>query len=293
MSLFKSNKSKGKFNQNKVTVKSVNDENTDDYDEDDENLNQESTEENESLIIGTSIEDYNLTSEEMEEMGIEDQNRDDEDDSGFNELGIDDDEFEKYQSLSSPSMITGNDNNYQENNDKISFAADQTYQEEYLKDIYDTEEFYFIKFMKERFQKELKEFIRKNRDYQFLKSYDISFLEEGDDIFYLKEKEPYIIQYIFNDEEIFICKKDNSSFKFADKTNIRPFDKVIIKFDKEKRIKLYNYLNSVINDKNCNNVEYFSIFCEYFKLPEDKFYQELDDEIKSNLKKELSKRIND
>lgn len=292
MSLFKSNKNKGKFNQNKFPVKSVNDEDNDL--EDNEDVNQESTEENESLIIGTNIEDYGLTNEEMEEMGIENQCRDDDDDdSTFNELGIEEDEFEKYQSLSSPSMITGNDNNYQENNDKISFAADQTYQEEYLKDIYDTEEFYFMKFMKERFQKELKEFIRKNRNYQFLKSYDISFLEEGDDIFYLKEKDPYVIQYIFNDEEIFICKKDNSSFKFADKTSIRPFDKVITKFDKEKRIKLYNYLNSVINDKNCNNVEYFSIFCEYFKLPEDKFYQELDDEIKSNLRKELSKRIND
>lgn len=243
------------------------------------------------LIIPTSIKDYNLSEEDYNDLGIECPSEDDDSDD---EIPIDDsDDYERYFSSNFDNHnLTGSDNNYQENNEKISFSADQTYQDTYLQDIYNTEEFYFLKFMKDKFQEELKNLIRITSEYKYLKSYDVSFLEEGDDIFYLKEKEPYVIQYIFSEKEIFICKKDNSAIKFCDLTEIRPYDKAITEFNKNHRIEVYEKLNKIINDKGSNHIEFFSIFCEYFKIEEKVLYNAIPTEYQDKLKKELRHRIN-
>lgn len=245
-----------------------------------------------TLIIPTNIKDYNLSEEECEELGL-DYPSEEEDDSD-DEIPTDDsDDYERYFSSNFDSHnLTRNDNNYQENDERISFSADPTYQDVYLQDIYNTEEFYFLKFMKDKFQEELKNLIRITSKYKYLKSYDISFLEEGDSVFYLKEKEPYMIQYIFSKDEIFICKKDNSAIKFCNLSEIRPYDKVITEFNKNHRIEVYEKLNKIINDKGSNHIEFFSIFCEYFKIEEKVLYNVIPKEYQDKLKKELRHRTN-
>lgn len=251
----------------------------------------------EDLIISTDINSYGLSEEEKEELGIESQQQDEEeyDEEGnqvekLDEDNVPQDEYDQYGALiSSSCLLTGNDNNYQENNDKISFAADITYQDEYLRDVYDTEDFYFLKFMKDKFQEELKKFIQKNKRFSFLKSFDISFLEEGDEIILKTEKEPYTIQYIFSFDEIFICKKDNSSIKFATLADIRPFDKVTSQLKDKDISEIYCSLNKVINDRNCNNVDFFNIFIEYFKMQEKKLFFILPEDIQKDIVRELKK----
>lgn len=238
------------------------------------------------IIISTDLEDYNFSEDDKSELGIEVSSDDDGEDT-------EDSCEEHFSMMMDQSSITGNDNCYVENETKMSFSADSDYQDAYCKDCYDTDNYYAVKFMQDKFHEILKDMIRHNLNLQYLCAYDMSLIGEGHSILYLKEKEPYVIQYIFPDGQIFIAKESGLSAKFCTIAEIRPNDKLLKDFLKEDVINVYESLNKKLNDNNSNSIEFFFVFCEYFKIDEKQLYQMLPECYQNKLEVELKHRIDE
>lgn len=237
------------------------------------------------MIISTDIEDYNFSEDEKFEIGIDNSQPDD--DSEDN-----DDCEEHFSTLTDTASITGNDNHYVENETRMSFSADSDYQESYCKDCYDTDNYYAVKFIQDKFHEILKDIIRHNQRLQYLCAYDMSLIGEGQSILYLKEKEPYVIQYIFSLNQIFIAKENGLSAKFCTIKDIRPNDKLLKDFLKTDVIDVYTAVDIRLNDNGSNAMEYFFVFCEYFKIDGQVLYQMLPEYYQNKLLSELKHKKN-
>lgn len=229
------------------------------------------TEENDPLLDEESEDP-----EESENLLYEKESKDEFVDSNF------------YDNYNSPDA----ESNIMDNQQRISFVAETSYRNNYLGDIYDTEEFYFINFIKEKFIFYLKEFISTHEQYAFLKSCDMSLISEDDVVLYQKEKENYTVNYIFSNNEVLISKSPRLvDMKIVDMKELAPLDKFLSKLRGQDYELLYNYLSERVNGKDNTDVEFFFVFSNYFKIGEGKLYQMIPHKFQERLKNTLKKRL--
>lgn len=229
-------------------------------------------------FISTDIGDYDISADEKLLLEIYEEDDPDEDDDP-EDVSSHIAEFSHYYSPSDE------DSCYLE--DRMSFSAEQSYQDDYCKHVYEVDEYYNQKFVEDKFVSTIRKIINDNAELQYLRSYDMSLLAIGSIVIYKKEKIPYVIRVIY-DDGIIISHEDNTAMTVTTMQYVRPYEKILTMFNKLHKVMLYEQVNMILNRNNNNCIELYKCYCDYFKLCQQEFYGCLPDDIKTAIRNEAS-----
>jgi hypothetical protein len=172
--------------------------------------------------------------------------------------------------------------------DRLNFEIDNNYQDQYLDENYEPERYNIMKNLLSGITKSFDDFLDEHKKYHYLRSIDISKVGINDRIMII---EPCCTGIIINISEDTCIVQVNGSMMETSTTNIKPVDEYINKLKIADISLLYEYIRNKADSRTYDEIEYFFVFSEYFKINEKTLYNAMSTETQSILLNELNKRV--
>lgn len=163
-----------------------------------------------------------------------------------------------------PQSKTGG-NMYKENSCGTSFSADQDYQDQFLDDIYNPDEYRTRQNFCEKFYSSLQAIINKHKRFSYIRSFDMNHVRCGDNVCHLDKTSPFMINFVLHNGDV-VVSDDQCSLSREDKSHLKPYEKLMNSFFKNDRSDLYDVVYRKMVDFDFDHKLYFCIYCEYFKI---------------------------
>ncbi len=137
------------------------------------------------------------------------------------------------------------------------------------KDIYDPENFIIDNSLQTKVMKSFNVFLNHHSDdkrYNFLRSIDLNNCLEGD-LVILAESSKYVkILEIDEDYEHFVIEVTSEVKLTVKKSDLKPIDEFITRLKKDDLVYLYDFIKLRIKSVYFDEIVYFMVFSDYFKL---------------------------
>lgn len=171
----------------------------------------------------------------------------------------------------------------------VKYDVDSNYSSNYLKDVYESDEYHLIDQWYKKIREILDEFIEKFPEYDKLRLIDVEKLRKGDKVNMIREKqlgilvsyEPPIAKIIVEGKTIEV-----PTFNLEP----APSENPIIKLKGYEIQEMYCEIKSLSNALKDEEIEYFHVFSEYFKINPKTIYNSLTAKHQMAIAKELEKR---
>ena len=205
------------------------------------------------------------------------------------QIEVDDEQMEQEDALYIPQSKQGG-NMYKENSCGTSFSADQDYQDQFLDDIYNPDEYRTRQNFFEKFYSSLQSVINKHKRFSYIRSFDVNHVRCGDNICHLDKTSPLMINFYLHNGNI-VVSDDTCSLSCEDRRYLKPYEKHMNSFFKNDRSDLYDVIYRSMVDYDFDYKLYFCIYCEYFKITDHEvFYDSLPKFHRDNIERIYRKR---
>ena len=183
---------------------------------------------------------------------------------------IDDEQIDSEETLYVPqSKQSGN--MYKENSCSTSFSADQEYQDQFLDDIYNPDEYRTRQNFCEKFYSSLQSIINKHKRFSYIRSFDMNHVRCGDYVCHLDKTSPFMINFVLHNGDV-VVSDDSCALSREDKRHLKPYEKHMSTFFKNDRSDLYDTVYRTMVDNDFDHMLYFCIYCEYFKITDHEVF---------------------
>lgn len=170
-----------------------------------------------------------------------------------------------------------------------SFAVNQKYSDSYLQDRYNPEEYQQEQIINDAITTAFTSFIKAYPEYSYLRSVDINRIKVGDVVNILNYDKPANIKRFKPKSNTVICVLNGEEIEVP-VSDLRTVDAFLTRLKAVDIQLLYTYIRSKVSKEIFGDIEYFSIFSEYFRINETTLYQALPVDIKQILLTELNER---
>lgn len=167
----------------------------------------------------------------------------------------------------------------------VKFDVSPQYNTRHLDSNYNPERYHMIVAMENSINNLISEFVELNPKFSHLREISLYSVKEGNRIKNSENKIFEIIKRIGDDFEVRDIDNIVSVLKFMD---ARPLLDGITRYTIDGISEFYSFIKDHLDSRFYNDIEYFDIFTEYFKLDAAEFYKILSTEIKTKLLTKLN-----
>lgn len=169
------------------------------------------------------------------------------------------------------------------------FDVDSGYSSNYLKDIYESDDYFLIDEWYKKIRSILDDFIIKFPQYDRLRLIDVEKLKKGDKVNLIREKQPAIL--IDYSPPIVTVEVDSQIIEVKSyNVEPAPSENPIIKLKGHEIREMYCEMKNMTYTLKDDEIEYFYVFSEYFKINPKTIYNSLTSKHKMSISSELEKR---
>lgn len=180
--------------------------------------------------------------------------------------------------------------NQEHQDTNISFKIDADYSSDYMRETQDPERHMSIKHMYKSLHDNFSVFIDKNEKFGFLRSIDLSLVRVGDKIGCVDNNIEGIIINM-GDDSTYEVDFNGTILKISSDI-VKPLDVYVNKLKLEDICMLYESLRVMCTSGYFDEIDFFYVFSEYFKINDGKIWKSISPKTKSVLLEELNKRTN-
>jgi len=177
---------------------------------------------------------------------------------------------------------------YKGNDDDVKFSVDTSYAKTYLTDSYEPEKYNELRIIHDELSENFNRFIEEHEEYSHFRTISIGSMRANDVVDVYNVGEVTINE--INSDQVIVTDKRNHQHCVS-RSDLRPKDSIISKLKARDINILYTYLKNHAS-KIIDNILFFYVFSEYFKLNEKNLFNALSDKEKQQLLKSLNKKLN-